>query len=433
MIADWSRDRAAVVNSYRRHVNRGLARLGQLMGSPLEVRSEGCHVYDSDGTAYLDCGGYGVFILGHCHPEVVAAATRQLQQHPVATRLFLNPQLAAAAEALARVTPEGLEYVYFASSGAEAVETGIKLARLGGARKLVAMESGFHGKTLGALSVTGRPMFRDPFQPLLPEVAFVPFGDIQALESVLAVSKNSCVIMEPVQAEGGVNIPPPGYLTEVQRLCRANGAFLILDEIQTGLGRLGAWWGAQREGVVPDVLLAGKALGGGVLPVSAAIATPEAFRELNRDPYLHTSTFGGSPLAAATAAATIGVMEREAIPERARELGARLLSALTSALAQWRPGLLRDIRGLGLLIGLEFAADHLAGEFMLEMLSRRVIVSHSLNATRVVRFTPPALLADADVDHVAEAATESAQSVADRYQVGSGRRGNANGIADRDG
>jgi putrescine aminotransferase len=415
MIADPSYDRAAVVKSYRRHVNRGLARLGQLMGSPLEVRSEGCLVYDADGTAYLDCGGYGVFILGHCHPAVVAAVARQLRQHPVATRLFLNPHLAAAAEALARVTPEGLEYVYFAGSGAEAAETGIKLARLSGARKLVAMESGFHGKTLGALSVTGRPLFQDPFRPLLPEVEFVPFGDAHALGAVLTASANCCVIMEPVQAEGGVNIPPPGYLTEVQRLCRANGAFLVLDEIQTGLGRLGAWWAAQREGIVPDVLLAGKALGGGVLPVSAAIASAEAFREFNRDPFLHTSTFGGSPLAAATAAATIDVIERESIVERARELGVRLLSALTSALAQWRPGLLRDIRGDGLLIGLEFEADHLAGEFVLELLSRRVIVSHSLNATRVVRFTPPAILADADVDHIAEAAAESARSVADRY------------------
>ncbi len=408
-------DRAAVLTVYKRHVNRGLARLGHLMGSPVEVRSEGCFVYDGEGTAYLDCGGYGVFILGHCHPAVVAAATRQLQVHPVATRLFLNPGLAAAAEALAGVTPQGLEYVYFASSGAEAVETGIKLARLSGARKLVAMRSGFHGKTLGALSVTGRPLFQEPFEPLLPDVEFVDFGDAAALGAVLSASERCCVILEPVQAEGGVNIPPPGYLAAVERLCRDHGAFLVLDEIQTGLGRLGAWWGADREGVVPDVLLAGKALGGGVLPVSAAIASPDAFRELNRDPYLHTSTFGGSPLAAATAAATIDTMRREGIVERAHEIGARLLEELVRALGAWRPGLLRDIRGEGLLIGLEFEADHLAGEFVLELLARRVIVSHSLNATRVVRFTPPAILTEAHVEQVVEAAAASARAVADRY------------------
>ncbi len=398
-------------------MNRGLARLAQLMSSPLEVRSSGCHVYDAEGRAYLDCGGYGVFILGHCHPAVVQAATRQLSTHPVATRLFLSPELAAAAEAVAAVAPAGLEYVWFGNSGAEATEAGIKLARLNGARTLVAMQSGFHGKTLGALSVTGRPLFRDPFEPLLPSVRFVPFGDVAALAVVLDGTDKACVVLEPVQAEGGVNIPPPGYLKAVEQACRSHGAFLVLDEIQTGLGRLGHWWGADREDVVPDVLLTGKALGGGVLPVSAVVASPEAFAEFNRDPYLHTSTFGGSPLAAATARATIETIHREGIVEKSRDLGARLLRRLGAAVEHWRPDVVADVRGEGLLIGLEFAAEHLAGEFVLEMINRRVLVSHSLNANRVVRFTPPALLTDDHVDQVSDATAAGVRSVAERYST----------------
>lgn len=404
-----------MVKNYRAHVNRGLARLGQLMASPLEVRSAGCHVHDADGTAYLDCGGYGVFILGHCHPAVVAAATRQLSTHPVATRLFLSPELAAAAETVAAVAPRGLEYVWFANSGTEATEAALEMARLGGARTLVAMQSGFHGKTFGSLSVTGRATFRDPFQPLLPSVEFVPFGDLAALGTVLAGAERCCVILEPVQAEGGVNVPAAGYLKAVEELCRRHGAFLVLDEIQTGLGRLGAWWGADRESVVPDVLLSGKALGGGLLPVSAVIASGEAFAELNRDPYLHTSTFGGSPLAAATARATVETIRAEGIVERAGRVGADLQEALRIAIEPFRPGLVTDLRGVGLLIGVEFAAEHLAGEFVLEMIGQRVLVSHSLNANRVVRFTPPALLTDPHVEQIAEAVAASLSAVAVRY------------------
>jgi putrescine aminotransferase len=417
MAAAAADDRAAVVKDYRAHVNRGLARLAQLMSSPLEVRSSGCLVHDAAGQAYLDCGGYGVFILGHCHPAVVDAATDQIRRHPIATRLFLSPELAAAARALATVAPGDLEYVYFACSGAEATETGLKLARLSGARRVVAMHSGFHGKTMGALSVTGRQLFRDPFGPLVPGVEFVPFGDVEALQRVLAEGERCCVVLEPVQAEGGVNIPPPGYLRAVEEVCRSHGAFLVVDEIQTGLGRLGAWWGVDRESVVPDVLLTGKALGGGVLPVSAVVATADAFRELNRDPYLHTSTFGGSPVAAATARATIETIHREAIVERARDLGSRLLTALEAALRPWRPEVVADVRGVGLLIGVEFAAEHLAGEFVLEMIAHRVLVSHSLNANRVVRFTPPALLSDAHMTQVVDAAAVSVRTVADRYSA----------------
>jgi putrescine aminotransferase len=406
--------RADTIALYRRHVNRGVARLAGMGGLPVEVRSSGCLVYDDADRAFLDCGGFGVFLVGHCHPTIVAAARDQLERHPLATRTLLSAELASAAEALARVTPEGLDYVFFANSGAEAVEAGLKLARLNGKRRLLSMRGGFHGKTLGALSVTGRPFFQDPFRPLLADVTMLPYGDLEALEG--ALSQDACVILEPVQAEGGVIVPPAGFLASVQELCRAHGAMLILDEVQTGMGRLGAWWGADREGVVPDVLLVGKGLSGGVFPVSAVVASEAAFSELNRDPLLHTSTFGGSPLASAVARASIEVIEGEGLIGRAAELGERIMSSIAPILGATGEGMVTDVRGVGLLIGIEFADDALTGEFLFELLERRVLVSNSLNTNRVLRLTPPAVMSESELDWLVSAIEESAHAVAQRYR-----------------
>src|SRR6201997_700429 len=242
-------DREQVLDRYTRHVNKSLASLARLVAAPVEVAATGSKVRGSDGQAYLDCGGFGVFLLGHCHPAVVAAVREQLGRNPLATRLFLNPELAQAAADLAGVTPAGLDYVFLTNSGAEATELGLKLARLAGKRHVIAMHRGFHGKTLGALSVTGRAQYRDPFGPLLPMVDFVPFGDLAALRAVLTAE--SVVLLEPVQAEGGVRLPPDGYLRQVRQACTEADAVMILDEIQSGLGRLGAWWGADLAGVTP--------------------------------------------------------------------------------------------------------------------------------------------------------------------------------------
>lgn len=414
-------DRTQVVQLYRRHVNSGLATLYGLVGMPAEVRSEGSLVFDEHDQAHLDCGGYGVFITGHRHPRVVEAVRAQLDTHPLATRALLCPQLALAAESLAAVAPGDLAYVCFGSSGAEAVEIGIKLARLNGKTRLVSMEGGFHGKTLGALSVNGRARYREPFAPLLSQVEVVPFGDIERLGQALsAAGERTCVILEPVQGENGVVVPPDGYLREVQTVCRRHGAFLILDEIQTGLGRLGAWWGADREAVVPDVLLVGKSLSGGCVPVSAAIATPQAFEALNRDPLLHSSTFAGNPIAMAAARAAVNVIKSEELVGRARDLGAYLLASLRRVLGDAPPSVVREVRGVGLLLGIEFAAEHIAGDFIFELLRRKVIVSTSLNAHRVVRFTPPAVLTQAETDWLLGAVGEAVTQVCGRYASGSG-------------
>ncbi|KAA2250154.1 aspartate aminotransferase family protein [Solihabitans fulvus] len=397
-------DRDEVLKLYDRHLGRATAKLAAQVDLPVEVRSAGARVWDEQDREYLDCGGYGVFLLGHRHPDVLKAVHDQLDRHPLATRSLLSAELAYAAQRLAGTAPAGLEHVYFASTGAEAVETAIKLARAGGRRRLIAMDRGFHGKTLGALSITNRPIFQQPFRPLLPDVDKVAFGDIDELNRALAASEDkACVVVEPVQGEGGVRIPPPGYLAAVAEACRAAGAYLVVDEIQTGLGRLGEWWGCTAEGVVPDMLLTGKGLGGGVMPVSAVLATDEVFAPLDRAPRLHSSTFSGAPIAMAAVLAAIDVIEREDLVRRAATLGESLLTQMSNAVWEAGGDAVREIRGRGLLIGIEFGQPRAAGRFVQALMARRVIVTNPLAADNVVRFSPPAVLSGDEIGWLLEA------------------------------
>jgi len=411
-----------IVALYKRHVSRGRATLADLTGGRLEVSSAGAHVYDDTGRRYLDCGGYGVFLLGHRHPAVTAKVVEQINRHPMASRILLEPTVARAAATLAGVTPPGLDFVHFVNSGAEAVEAAIKLARAHGRFRLVSTAGGYHGKTMGALTLTARELYQAPFRPLLPSARHVPYGDAGALAEVLRRQPDSCVVIEPVQGENGVVLPPAGYLRAVQDLCREHGAFFVLDEVQTGLGRLGTWWGADREGVVPDALLVGKNLSGGVIPVAAMVATAAAYAPFSRDPFLHTSTFAGSPVAMAAATAAVQAIRDEGLVERARDLGARILAGLGAVFAENCPHLVREVRGAGLLIGVEFADEHGAGDFVLELLDRHVLVNHSLNAHRVIRFTPPAVLSEADVTWLLDAVTAAARAMAARAMAARGRR-----------
>jgi putrescine aminotransferase len=405
---------------YRRHLSTGRARLGSLLGGQVEVGSHGSLVIDAAGEEYLDCGGYGVYLLGHCHPRVIEAVRAQIERHPMATRLFMDRAQAVAAEALARVTPPGLERLYFATSGADAVESALKLARMHGRRRIVATVSGFHGKTLGALSASGNPTFRDPFAPLLPDVEHVQFDDAEAIRSALAAAApgESCVIVEPIQAEGGVNVPARGYLRAVADACKAHGALLILDEIATGLGRVGAWWAADFDGVVPDMTLIGKPLSGGIVPVSAVAASEDVFEPFDRDPFIHSATFAGAPLAMAAVSATIEVLEDEHVPARAAELGRELAASMREVLASAiESGIVREVRGAGLLLGIELESPGLAGDFELELVANRVIPNHCLNRHGVVRLTPPVGLSRGEVSWLLEALAKSAVAVDGHHQA----------------
>jgi putrescine aminotransferase len=311
------------------------------------------------------------------------------------------------------VAPAGLDFVHFVNSGAEATEAGLKLARIHGRTTLITTHNGFHGKTLGALSVTANARYQDPFVPLLPGVVTVRYGDLAALTGALAVNAGrACVVLEPVQGEGGVVIPPPGYLRGVAAACRAHDAFLIVDEVQTGLGRLGVWWGVDAEGVQPDVLLVGKGLSGGVVPVAAVVAGHEVYEPFGRDPFLHSSTFAGSPLAAAAALATIQTMIEEDTVAAAASLGGRLLAGVRQRCAEFGTGVIAEVRGRGLLVGIECLRPATVGELALELLERGVLVNHSLNASLVLRLTPPAILDEAELDLFFTAFGEALAAVA---------------------
>ena len=406
--------RGAVLAAYQRHLSLGLTRLAELTHAGVEARAAGVHVWDEDGKRYLDCGGYGVLTLGHCHPRVVEAVVRQVRSQPATTYFLLSRVRAEAAAALSRVAPAGLDFVHFAQSGAEAVEAALKLARLHGRGRVIAMDGGYHGLTLGALSVTGRADHRRELGPLLDSVVFVPFGDAAALTAALQSGPPACVLLEPVQGEAGVIVPPQGYLRATAAACRVHGALLAADEIQTGLGRLGTWWGVDREDVTPDILLAGKALGGGVVPVSALLATESVFRPFSRNPALHLSTFSGAPIAAAAAKAAIETIEAEGIVERARLLGERLRTVVRAAIAETCPDLVREVRCAGLLIAIEWHADYHALDFLVEMLDRGVILALSSNAPHVTRLTPPAIMDEADVSELEAALRASGLALARR-------------------
>jgi putrescine aminotransferase len=403
-------NRADVMRLYRRHVNSGMARVYELMNSALEVESSGNWIVTHDGSRYLDCAGYCVFLLGHSHPKVVAAVRRQLECHALSSRVLPHAAVALASARLASIAPEGLSYVWFGSSGAEAVETAIKLVRAGGRRRLLSMDGGYHGKSLGALSASGRAQYRAPFEPLLADVRHVPFGDLDAVRDALAGSDgDAAVLVEPLQSEAGVIIPPAGYLRGLREECTRHGALLVLDEISVGMGRTGQWWYSSREDVVPDILLAGKALSGGLIPVSAVVASEGAFAPFNRDPMLHTSTFSGNPLACAAVQATIDVIESEGILEQARNLGEGLLDGLRCAAAGYP--VVRGVRGAGLLLGIEFGEEHEAADFMMEMMTRKVLLCHSLYGHKVARLTPPATLSAEHVEQILTAAEASLRAV----------------------
>ncbi|MEV0335453.1 aminotransferase class III-fold pyridoxal phosphate-dependent enzyme [Nocardia sp. NPDC050717] len=391
-------ERAEIVELTRAHLGRGRAALAEFVHAPVEVASHGAIVETADGRSFIDCGGYAVFLLGHCPEPVVRAVVEQVRTHPLATRLLLEPKVAEAARALASIAPEGLDAVQFLNSGAEATELGLKIARAHGKTRLITMLGGYHGKTTGALAVTPKAEYQQRFQPLLPATA-VPFGDLAALEAeLIAADGDAAVILEPIQGEGGVVLPPAGYLAGVQRLCRTHEAMLIVDEIQTGLGRTGTMWAHQPEIDRPDVLLVGKALSGGVVPVSAVLATAEAFRPFADDPTLHSSTFGGSPLASAAVVATVRALVDGDVAARAAELGERMLAEVTEMCSRHVGRTVREVRGRGLLIAIEFLRPDLAGELVTDLLARGVIVNHSLGAGSVVRLSPPAVLTE-DQEH----------------------------------
>ncbi|WP_018131014.1 aspartate aminotransferase family protein [Effusibacillus pohliae] len=393
-----------VLAKYEAYVNPGLARLLRLMGlSSVEREAAGSIVTDWEGRRMIDCvGGYGTFAFGHKHPRIVQAVEEQLRKMPLSSKIMLCEPMADLAERMARITPGDLTYTFVCNSGTEAVEGAIKLARIAtGKPKIVSMLNSFHGKTLGALSASGKDTYREPFAPLLGGFVHVPFGDLDRLEAAID-DATAAVILEPIQGEAGIIVPPAGYLRQVRELCDRKGVLLIADEVQTGMGRTGRVFACEEEGVVPDILCLAKALGGGVMPIGAFVARPRLYDAYKDAPLLHTSTFGGNPLACAAANAAIDLLLEEKLHEQAAVKGTYLLTKLRLTADQY-PGTVADIRGRGLMIGVEFANEAIGGVAMAELIEQGVLTAFALNNLRVTRIEPPLTITKQEIDQVVDA------------------------------
>ena len=367
---------------------------------PLPVvlaRGEGSWLADVDGHRYLDLmSAYSAVSFGHAHPRILAALVAQAQRLGVTSRAYYNDELPGLLERLALLT--GLDRALPANGGAEAVETAIKAARKWGSKvkgiaegrvEIVGCDGNFHGRTIAAIGLSTEPQYRDGFGPFPPGLSTIPYGDADALARAIT-PRTAAFLVEPIQGEGGIVVPPPRYLARCLQICRDHHVLLICDEIQTGLGRTGRFLASEHDGVKPDGVILGKALGGGLLPVSAFVATNDVMQVFH--PGDHGSTFGGNPLASAVAMAALDVLFDEKLVERSAELGAWLLSELQDL----RSHVVSDVRGRGLFVGIEVDARYTSARPVVDRLLARGILSKDTHGT-VVRIAPPLNIARDDL------------------------------------
>lgn len=368
-------------------INRWKSSVQNNYGTPsiALVKGKGLVVTDADGKQYLDfLGGIATSILGHAHPAIVKAVTKQVSTLSHVSNFYAHPHAIELAEKLAAMTGDKKAKVFFCQSGAEANEAALKLSRRSGKVRIVAAQGAFHGRTMGALSLTGQPAKREPFLPLVKGVKHVPFGDIEAMRKAVT-KKTAMVIIEPIMGEAGVIVPPADYLRELRALCDAKGALLVIDAVQTGMGRTGDWFGYEYSGITPDVITLAKGLGGG-LPLGAMIALGKAADLFQ--PGDHGSTFGGNPVTTAAGLAAIKFIEAQKILKKVETQGLYLIQELALI-----PGV-AEVRGAGLLLGIELESRK-AAEVALALQNEGVLVNAANPTT--IRLAPALIITDAQI------------------------------------
>ena len=350
------------------------------------VKGKGIVVTDADGKSYLDfLGGIATSVLGHAHPAIVKAVTKQVSTLSHVSNFYAHPNAIELAEKLVAMTGDRNAKVFFCQSGAEANEAALKLSRRTGKVRVVAAQGAFHGRTMGALSLTGQPSKREPFLPLIKGVKHVPYGDIDAMRKAVS-RKTAMVIIEPIMGEAGVIVPPADYLQELRLLCDKNGALLVIDAVQTGMGRTGDWFGYEYSGVTPDVITLAKGLGGG-LPLGAMIALGKAADLFQ--PGDHGSTFGGNPVTTAAGLAAIKFIESQKILSKVEKQGAHLMQELALI-----PGV-KEVRGAGLLLGIEL--ESLKASDISDAMRAAGVLVNAANTT-TIRIAPALIVSDAQIN-----------------------------------
>jgi len=349
------------------------------------VKGKGILVTDADGKTYMDfLGGIATSILGHAHPAIVKAVTKQMSILSHVSNFYAHPNAISLAEKLTAMTGDKNAKVFFCQSGAEANEAALKLSRRTGRVRVVAAQGAFHGRTMGALSLTGQPTKREPFLPLIKGVKHVPYGDIDAMRKAIS-KKTAMVIIEPIMGEAGVIVPPQDYLQQLRQLCDKNGALLVIDAVQTGMGRTGDWFGYEYSGITPDVITLAKGLGGG-LPLGAMIALGKAADLFQ--PGDHGSTFGGNPVTTAAGLAAIDFIESKEILGKVEKQGAHLIQELALI-----PGV-KEVRGAGLLLGIEL--ESLKASVIADAMRNAGVLVNAANAS-TIRIAPALIVSDAQI------------------------------------
>jgi acetylornithine aminotransferase len=372
----------------KKMINRWNAVLQNNYGTPsiALIKGKGIVVTDADGTDYLDfLGGIATSILGHAHPAIIKAVSKQVSTLGHVSNFYAHPNAIVLAEKLVRMTGDKAAKVFFCQSGAEANEAAFKLSRRTGKVRVVAAQGAFHGRTMGALSLTGQPAKREPFLPLIKGVKHVPYGDIGAMRKAVT-KKTAMVIIEPIMGEAGVIVPPADYLQQLRTLCDEKGALLVIDAVQTGMGRTGDWFGYEYSGITPDVITVAKGLGGG-LPLGAMIALGKA-AELFQ-PGDHGSTFGGNSVTTAAGLAAIDVIESKKLLAKVKKQGAYLIQELALI-----PGV-KEVRGAGLLLGIEL--DSLKASDIATAMRNAGVLVNAANET-TIRIAPALIVTDAQIN-----------------------------------
>jgi len=387
------------VENFRDYINKGFLEYRKSVTEAgefavTEWMGQGSILKDALDREFIDIlGGFGLYSYGIRHPKIVAAVKAQLDRSPQYSQEMLDPLRAKLARVIAKLTPGDIQYGFFANSGTEAVELAMKLSKFyTGKKGFISMLKGFHGKTLGSLSLMGKTDYRAPLLPLLEGMRHVPFGDVAAVERELKYAQSvgddiAGVVAEPIQGEAGAIVPPADFWPRLREICDKYGVLLIADEVQTGFGRTGEIFGVDHWDVAPDIMCFGKALGGGVVPMSGFFSTPEIWKVMEPNPFMHTTTTGGNPIACASALAAITVMQEEDLPAQAAKKGEYVKKRLLE-LSDRYPGVLDTVTGKGLLIGMHFVNDEIGYPVASGLFARGVITAGTLTNARCIRFEP---------------------------------------------